>query len=92
MEIYCRMGHIVCDDWCQTEEESNERFQGILKANELAGFVLPIREARIKDGYLLQYYNGGVWSVLVNSKDFQVLMVCQDEAEANEAYSKWGKQ
>ena len=92
MEIYCRMGHIVCDDWCQTEEESKERFQGILKANGLAGFVLPLREARIKDGYLLQYYNGGFWSVLVNSKDFQVLAVCQDEAEANEAYSKWGKQ
>lgn len=31
MEIYCRMGHIVCDDWCQTEEESKERFQGILR-------------------------------------------------------------
>nr|DAV81026.1 MAG TPA: hypothetical protein [Caudoviricetes sp.] len=92
MEIYCRMGHIVCDDWCQTEEESKERFQGILKANGLAGFVLPLREARIKDGYLLQYYNDGGWSVLVNSKDFQVLMVCQDEAEANEAYSKWGEQ
>lgn len=92
MEIYCRMGHIVCDDWCQSEEESKERFQGILKANSLAGFVLPLREARIKDGFLLQYYNDGVWSVLVNSKDFQVLMVCQDEAEANEAYSKWGKQ
>ena len=92
MEIYCRMGHIVCDDWCQTEEESKERFQWILKANGLAGFVLPLREARIKDGYLLLYYNDGVWSVLVNSKDFQVLMVCQDEAEANEAYSKWGKQ
>lgn len=92
MEIYCRMGHIVCDDWCQTEEESKERFQGILKANGLAGFVLPLREARIKDGYLLQYYNDGVWSVLVNSKDFQVLVVCQDESEANEAYSKWGKQ
>lgn len=90
MEIYCRMGHIVCDDWCQTEEESKERFQGILKANGLAGFVLPLREARIKDGYLLQYYNDGVWSVLVNSKDFQVLVVCQDEAEASEAYSKWG--
>lgn len=41
MEIYCRMGHIVCDDWCQTEEESKERFQGILKANGLDGFVLP---------------------------------------------------
>lgn len=92
MEIYCRMGHIVCDDWCHTEEESKERFQGILKANGLAGFVLPLRETRIKDGYLLQYYNDGGWSVLVNSKDFQVLIVCQDEAEANEAYSKWGKQ
>ena len=92
MEIYCRMGHIVCDDWCQTEEESKERFQGILKANGLAGFVLPLREARIKDGYLLQYYNDGVWAVLVNRKDFQVLMVCQDEAEASEAYIKWGKQ
>lgn len=92
MEIYCRMGHIVCDDWCQTEEESKERFQGILKANGLAGFVLPLREARIKDGYLMQYYNDGVWAVLVNSKDFQVLMVCQDEAEASEAYIKWGKQ
>lgn len=92
MEIYCRMGHIVCDDWCQTEEESKERFQRILKANGLAGFVLPLREARIKDGYLLQYYNDGIWSVLVNSKDFQILMVCQDEAEANEACGKWGKQ
>lgn len=92
MEVYSRMGHIVCDDWCQTEEESKERFQGILKANGLAGFVLPLREARIKDGYLLQYYNDGVWSVMVNSKDFQVLIVCQDEAEANKAYSKWGKQ
>ena len=92
MEIYCRMGHIVNDDWCQTEEESKERFQWILKANGLAGFVLPLREARIKDGYLLQYYNDGVWAVLVNSKDFQVLMVCRDEAEASEAYIKWGKQ
>lgn len=92
MEIYCRMGHIVCDDWCQTEEESKERFQGILKANGLAGFVLPLREKRIKDGFLLQYFNDGVWSVLVNSKDFQVLVVCQDEAEANEAYGKWSKQ
>ena len=91
MEIYCRMGHIVNDDWCQTEEESKERFFEILKANGLAGFVLPVREARIKDGYLLQYYNDGVWSVLVNGKDFQVLMVCRDKAEANEAYSKWGK-
>lgn len=90
MEIYCRMGHIVCDDWCQTEEESKERLQGILKANGLAGFVLPLREARIKDGYLLQYYNEGVWSVLVNRKDFQVLIVCQDEVEANETYIKWG--
>lgn len=92
MEIYCRMGHIVCDDWCQTEEESKERFFEILKANGLAGFVLPVREARIKNGYLLQYYNDGARSVLVNSKDFQVLMVCQDEAEADEAYSKWVKQ
>ena len=90
MEIYCRMGHIVCDDWCQTEEESKERFQWILKANGLAGFALPLREARIKDGYLLQYYNDGVWSVLVNSKDFQVLMVCKDKAEADETYIKWG--
>lgn len=92
MEIYCRMGHIVNDGWFRTEEESKERFQGILKANGLAGVCASLREARIKDGYLLQYYNDGVWSVLVNSKDFQVLMVCQDEAEANEAYSKWGKQ
>lgn len=91
MEIYCRMGHIVCDDWCQTEEESKERFFEILKANGLAGFVLPLREARIKNGYLLQYYNDGVWSVLVNSKDFQVLFVCQDEAEANETYKLWGE-
>lgn len=92
MEVYSRMGHIVNDDWFQTEDASKERFQGILKANGLAGFVLPLREARVKDGYLLQYYNDGVWSVLVNSKDFQVLMVCQDEAEANEAYGKWGEQ
>lgn len=90
MEVYSRMGHIVNDDWFLTEEESKERFQGILKANGLAGFVLPLREARIKGGYLLQYYNDGVWSVLVNSKDFQVLMVCQDETEADEAYIKWG--
>lgn len=90
MEVYSRMGHIVNDDWFRTEEESKERFQGILKANGLAGFVLPLRETRIKDGYLLQYYSGGIWSVLVNSKDFQVLMVCKDKAEADETYIKWG--
>lgn len=92
MEVYSRMGHIVNDDWFHTEEESKECFQGILKANGLAGFVLPLREAQIKDGYLLQYYNDGVWSVLVNSRDFHVLMVCQDEAEANGAYNKWSEQ
>ena len=87
MEIYCRKGHIVCDDWCQTEEESKERFQGILKANGLAGFVLPLREKRFKDGFILQYSEH---SVLVNARDYQVLMVCKDKAEADETYIKWG--
>lgn len=87
MEIYCRMGHLVNDDWCQTEEESKERFQGILKANGLAGFVLPKREKRIKDGFILQYSEN---TVLVNAKDYQVLMVCKDGAEADETYIKWG--
>lgn len=88
---YVRMGHIVNDDWCQTEEESKERFYEILKANGLAGFVLPVREARIKNGYLLQYHNEGMHSVLVNAQDFQILMVCKDEIEANETYKLWGE-
>lgn len=91
MEIYCRMGYIVCDDWCQTEEESKERFFEILKANGLAGFVLPVREARIKNGYLLQYHNEGIHSILVNAQDFQILMVCKDETEVNETYKLWGE-
>lgn len=90
MEAYSRMGHIVNDDWCHTEEESKERFREILKANGLAGFVLPVREWRIKDGYLLRYSEQGVHSVLVNAKDFQVLVVCQDEKEADEVFLKWG--
>lgn len=87
MEVYSRMGHIVNDDWFRTEEESKERFQGILKANGLVGFVLPLREKRFKDGFILQYSEH---SVLVNAKDYQVLMVCKDKAEADETYIKWG--
>lgn len=86
---YARIGHIVNDNWCQTEEESKERFFEILKANGLAGFVLPVREARIKNGYLLQYHNEGIYSVLMNAQDFQILMVCKDENEANEMYKLW---
>lgn len=91
MKHCARMGHIVNDEWCQTEEESKERFFEILKANGLAGFVLPVRDARIKNGYLLQYHNEGVHSVLVNTQDFQILMVCEDETEAKETYKLWGE-